>query len=128
FVAGLHVFLRWLFASMRPASENGLSCQWPLKRTLCGMGILFCALLSAVAILLTTHQVYWFSRSSEAWFDDPVRLIIRTRMMASRIKKLCGNVDWNRTRVESAFWEGNCEGLEPSPWDSVQPVWNDDSS
>ena len=92
FVAGLHVFLRWLYAAI-PASENVVSTSagttpWPLRRTVSIsvlVWLLFCAGIGATGV---AHQVSWLWNSPEPLVEGGSRLPARRTQSVNNLRQL----------------------------------------
>jgi hypothetical protein len=122
-VAGTHVFLRWLYASLRNKQENALPSRWPLKWTICGCTMLFCALLAVCSVVLTTHQIYWISKSSDALFADPFRERINILYEAKTLQKDAEELNWDSAKTRASFWQRGSSSIGRPALETIQPVW-----
>ena len=122
-VAGTHVFLRWLYASLKNKPESNFPSRWPWKWTLCGCAMLFCALLAICCVVLTTHQVYWMSKSSDPFFADPFREKSSTLLAAMTLQKDAEELNWDSGKTPASFWQAVSTGIGKPAWETVQPVW-----
>jgi len=122
-VAGSHAFLSWLYLRSRGSHENAFPAKWPWKWTLCSFGVLFCALLAICSLVLTTHQLYWISRSSDPLFTDPFRQRIGMLKTAMTLQNAAQAAQWNRLKTREAFWKENSISASQPPAEVFQPVW-----
>jgi hypothetical protein len=124
-VFGSHAFMRWLFGNMqRPAGEARESSQpWRLKWTVCGYGILFCALLAIATFVLTTHQIYWISRSEEPWFIDARTKFMTFIVVRNNLQREAETNHWDPAKTRAAFWKMEAVRDRSPAWETLQTVW-----
>ena len=122
-VASTHVFLRWLYASLRSKPENALPSRWLWKWTLCGCTMLFCALLAICSVVLTTHQIYWISKSSDPLFNDPFREKFSILFAAKTLQKDAEELHWDSAKTRASFWQAVSTGIGWPALEAIQPVW-----
>jgi hypothetical protein len=122
-LAGTNAFLRWLYACLR----NGVGTKYPVWRwkwTLCGYAMLFCAFMAICSIVLTTHQLYWMSKSSDPLFADPYRKSSAALIAAETLKEYAEDVQWDSTKTRAAFWQQQDVTRPGEPVsEAIQPVW-----
>lgn len=120
-VAGTQRFAQWLFSSHLQTEAQTKPPRWRWKWTLSGYGLLACALLAIASVVLTIHQVYWLSQSTEPWFENKTRRAGLLLATAYRLQHQAeqNNWDWGSTRA--AFWTNSTsEGME---WEQLEPIW-----
>jgi hypothetical protein len=122
-VGGAHFFMRWLYASLRNKPENALPSQWPWKWTLCGCAMLFCALLAIFSVVLTTHQIYWISKSTDPLLADPFRERISILYAAKTLQKDAEELHWDSAKTRASFWQGKRASIGQPALEVIQPVW-----
>jgi hypothetical protein len=127
-IAGSHRFARWLHGSVRVKAnaEAAIPHGWRWKWTLIGFGILFLTLLTIGSAILTTHQLFWLSRSTEPWFvvlkGDQLFLM----RIADKIQFEAGKHEWDREKVQEAYLR--LKLWDKSAWEEIEPVWVERSS
>jgi len=122
-VAGSHSFLRWLYGSLRNRSDSRWPAAWRWKWTLCGYAILACTLVAICCLVLTIHQVYWFSKSSDPMFADPSRKQVGTFIVASDLQKDAEELQWNTTKIRDVFLKKEVVVNGQPATETIQPVW-----
>jgi hypothetical protein len=122
-VVGTHVFLRWLHGRLKNGEAVGKSPAWRWKWTLCGFAMIFCTLLGICCIVLTTHQLYWVSKSSDPVFTDPI--LDRVAMIRSlfSLNQEADAVKWDSTRTRAAFWQRVFTSPGQPASEIFQPIW-----
>ncbi len=121
-LAGTHRFLSWVYAA-RTAKENAGPATWRWKWTLGGFGVIACTLLAICALVLTTHQIYWLSKSSDPLFVDPVRERVRVLRLAADLQKRAEELKWDTAKTREFFQTDGYAGSGQSAAEAVQPVW-----
>jgi hypothetical protein len=123
-VAGSHSFLRWLYASLRNQSDSRWPAYWRWKWTVCGFAMLACGLLAICCLVLTTHQIYWISKSSDPLFADPFR---KGLTVAMELQTKADELRWNSLKTHEAFLRNDLYGgsarSEDIAAETIQPVW-----
>lgn len=124
-IVGTHGFLVWLRSSWsaRTDGADNPAAPWRPKWTLSGFGIGFCVLIAVTSVMLTTHQVYWLSRTDEPWFMDRLRGLRMIHRTADQLLRLAEKNEWNVDRVGAAFLGTNSYSRDIPIWELVQPVW-----
>lgn len=122
-VAGTHWFLRWVYASARHPAADRVSTEWRWKWTLCGFGVLTCSLLAICAMVLTTHQTYWISKSSDPLFSDPFRERLRTLSIAVNLQRQADELQWDSIKTRECFLQKNSTVSGQPATEAIQPVW-----
>jgi hypothetical protein len=121
-VAGTHAFARWLYLHLR-RGESSFPPNWRWKWTLGGFGIVFCALAAIGSLVLTTHQVYWLSKSSEPLFADPFRERVGMWNVAEELQKKAEEVQWDAPKTQEAFWKATSLMTAQPVSETLQPIW-----
>lgn len=129
-VAGTHRFLRWVYAYARPSANGHAPREWRWKWTICGFGVLTCSLLAICAMVLTTHQVYWMSKSSVPLFTDPFRERLPILRVEVDLQKKAEEFHWDSAKTREFFMHDTSFGFGEPPTEAIQPIWieNDDHS
>ena len=123
-VVGAHLFLRWLYVSIRSSGGGSrLTVNWRWKWTLCVFGITGCSLLAIGCLILTTHQIYWISKSPDSILTDPYRQIRRMRMAALELKALAETNHWEVSETADAFYHQNGFRFPEPVAEEIRPVW-----
>jgi len=120
-VAGTHGFMRWLYASFADDARNPRLPIWPWRWSLCGFGIGFCALLAMGAAMLTTHQIYWLSKTHQPWFVSS-RQRFEILLTAIEFHKQAETLRWDSAETRAAFWRMRLSNSQPAG-EQFQPVW-----
>lgn len=120
-VAGTHGFMRWLYASLADDGKNPRFPIWPWRWSLCGFGIAFCALLAMGAAMLTTHQIYWLSKTDQPWFVSS-RQRFEILLAAIEFRKQAETLRWSSAETRAAFWGMRLSNSQPVG-EQFQPVW-----
>jgi hypothetical protein len=120
---GSHGFLRWLHHGLRGEREDGLRRSWRWKWTLCGYGILCCALVAICCAVLTTHQLYWISKSTDPLLTDGFRYRWQLRSIAMALQKTAEGAGWDGARTTEEFWQDSSPASGAAALETVQPVW-----
>ena len=102
-VAGSHSFLRWLYASLRNGNDSRWPANWRWKWTVCGLAMLACALLAICSLVLTTHQIYWISKSSDPLFAAPFRKRNEVRGEAISLQMDADKLQWDSAKTRESF-------------------------
>jgi hypothetical protein len=121
-VAGTHLFLRWVFASAHEPAEDRVPPEWRWKWTVCGFGLVTCSLLAICAMVLTTHQIYWISRSADSLFTDPFRERVRVLSFAVTLQKAADELQWNSLKTRAFVLQKSFTGSDVMT-EAIQPVW-----
>jgi hypothetical protein len=123
FVVGVHWFSRWVFAAKRRNEQGAHSLAWRWKWTLCGFGLVSCALLAMGSLILVTHQLYWMSRTADPVITPyPDREARSQYSIAELTTAAAREADWETARTQTAF--SNLLGYERTPASEyVQAVW-----
>ena len=122
-VAGTNAFMRWLYACLRSGVGSTKAPAWRWKWTMCGYAMLFCALLAICSVVLTTHQLYWMSKSSDPLFTDPFREKLVTLNAAMMLQKDAEDVQWDSAKTRAAFWQQDFTRAGQPASEAIQPVW-----
>ena len=122
-VTGSHAFLRWLYRSAHrdQANAGAAPTGWRWKWTLCGYGIGACSLIAIACVVLTIHQVYWMSRSSEPWYENRSATFLVLSYTAHGLTETADACGWDSTKTRAAFWAGTGYGRPPG--ELLQPIW-----
>jgi hypothetical protein len=120
-LAGSHAFIWWLASHLLSDEKDSRQVVWSWKWTLCGFGIAFCALLAIGAAMLTTHQIYWLSRSTEPWYVSS-RQRFESALVAMKLRKEAEALQWDSAGTRAAFWRMR-SGNDQPVCESIQPVW-----
>ena len=118
-VAITQLFLGWLYPSLRRSAPHP---RWLLRWTLSIYGALFCGIMAICSIVLTTHQLYWLSRSSDSLYfnrDQNWIVIHNLSMLAKNIQYAGDMTQWDTIEIQKCFWEYDLNDLT----ESVHPVW-----
>ena len=121
-IAGTHAFAKWLYPSLRKEASPRSPALWTWKLTLCGFGILGCALLSIGCLILTTHQFYWIVKSGDPPIVNSRRDLYVASFVPSRLVETAEEKEWDTREIQRAFWK-----LET--WDhrlaaeDLDPLW-----
>jgi hypothetical protein len=125
---GSHTFLQWLHGNLVQKSpqlcnESGLTHQtpWRCRWTVCIFGIMFASLVSVGCGILTIHQVFWLSRSSEPWFVNVTQNRVLTIRAAHDLQVKAQACNWSTIETQTAFWASQVDGNPV--WEVIQPVW-----
>ncbi len=121
-LAGTHRFLSWVYTA-RNAKVSARPATWRWKWTLAGFGVIACTLLAICALVLTTHQVYWISKSSDPLFADPFRERVRVLRLAADLQKRAEELKWDTAKTREFFQTDGYAGSGQSAAEAVQPVW-----
>jgi len=131
-VAGSHSLLRWLYAGLRNRDDSRWPVAWHWKWTICGFAMLACALVAICSLVLTTHQVYWISKSSDPLFADPFRKGLGVRRVARELQMKADDLLWNSVKTHEAFLQNDLATRSPRsedlPAETIQPVWIEGNS
>jgi hypothetical protein len=124
---GTHYFLRWLYAGSGE-SQKTQALRWPWKWTVCGFGILFCTLLAVSSGILTTHQLYWISKSADPLVADEITAGSRCFTVASGLQARAEDAQWDGARVRASFEAFHLSSILGSDkggpaLEKVQPIW-----
>jgi hypothetical protein len=122
-VAGTHRFLKWLNTAIQGEREEVAARPWPWKRTLCGFGMLFCALVAICSLVLTVHQVYWMSTSPDPLFSDPTRDRMATVIAATDLKRNAEESQWDSVKTRAAFFRTKSLTRQVAVAEVFRPVW-----
>ncbi len=122
-IAGTDAFLRWLFRCIAPSPIRAPALCWRLKWTICGYGILFCALVAIGSLVLTTHQFFWLSKSTESWFVDVTRPQISLIMTAGSLYNAAETNEWNTARTQQVFLGMNSLRESCPLLELFEPIW-----
>lgn len=122
-VAGTQRLCQWLYASMRGKTEDDLPSKWAWKWTLSGFGIAFCTLVALCSVVLTTHQLYWLSKSSDPLFTDSFRERIGMVSVARALLEDAEDVQWDAVKTRAAFWQKELTARGQPAAEAFQPVW-----
>lgn len=121
-VARSHFCLRWLYASLQ-TRQRDLLVKWRWKWTLCGYAMLSCGLMAIGSLMLTTHQLYWLSKSSDPMFADPVRERLHALHDISGFQKSAEDVQWNEGKTRASFLGSDDINSNKLLYDVFEPVW-----
>ena len=117
-LAGSHRFLQWLASGLAKGQrQDPKAMLWPM----CGFGVAFCALLAMGAAMLTTHQLYWLSKSRAPWSVTATRRL-EPVMIAARLRQEAEAVQWDNAATRAAFWRMLCSDDQPAG-ELVEPLW-----
>jgi hypothetical protein len=124
-VVGTQMFMRWLADNLQKRPEEGSSHprRWRLKWTICGFGTLFCALLAITSFVLTTHQIYWISRSSEPWFVNVTGKHLTLLFTAQSLQRTAETNHWNLAETRAAFWKMESIREQAPAWEALESIW-----
>ncbi len=122
-LAGSQFFLRWLYAGLKSKPENNWPSQWPWKWTLCSFAMLICALLAVCCVVLTTHQMYWISKSPDPLFADPFREKWSILYAAKTLQNDAEERHWDSAKTRASFWQAGSTRIGRPVWEAIQPVW-----
>jgi hypothetical protein len=124
-IAGTHAVLAWLRRSRsgRVHGKEVSAPPWRWKWTISGFAIGFCVLAATTSAILTTHQVFWLSRSDEPWFVDRLRGLRTMHRTASELRALAERNDWDVNSVQAKFPELRSSRNDVLIWDFLQPIW-----
>lgn len=125
-IAGTHRFASWLRDSGASNVTAPTPPPWRWKWTLSGFGILFLALLAMGSAILTTHQVFWLSRSSEPWVVDPRSYHLFLLGISNQLQSEAQNQQWDREKTQAAFVRLAKNGK--TAWEELDPVWVEQGS
>lgn len=84
---------------------------------------MFCSLIAICSLVLTFHQLYWISRSSEPFFANPLREKAGLIILADSLKTDADEAEWDLVKTRDAFWRRNSEIARLPAAELVQPVW-----
>ncbi len=73
--------------------------------------------------MLTTHQVYWISKSSDPLFTDRFRERILILHEAVTLQQAAEEAQWDGGQIRKAFWKGNSTVRGLPAFETIQPVW-----
>jgi hypothetical protein len=122
-IAGVHWFSMWVYGFVwNPKNDRGRH-KWAWKWTLCGFGMLFFTLLAIGSLILTTHQLYWLSKSSDPLFTDPYLGKAGMLNVAMNLQVRAEEAQWNAQKTREAFWRGKAAFTGRPALESIQPVW-----
>jgi hypothetical protein len=122
-VAGSHAFLRWLYASLRNPNDSRWPAAWRWKWTLGGFAMLGCTLLAICSVVLTTHQIYWISKSSDPLFAHPDREGLGVDSVAKELQTKAEELQWNSVKTQDSFRRNEFTGSGLPAAETIQPVW-----
>jgi hypothetical protein len=122
-LAGSHSFARWLYASLRDRSGSRWPASWRWKWTLCGYAILACTLVAICCLVLTTHQIYWFSKSSDPILDDVSGKQVGPFIVASDLQKDAEELQWDTAKTRDVFLKKEVVVNGKPATETIQPVW-----
>ena len=129
-LVGSHRFLRWLHRNLsqqnpEPAEAPGLAAQngWRWRWTVCLFGIGFASLVSVGCGILTIHQVFWLSRSSEPWLVNVTRNRVFALKAAYELREKAEACGWSTSETQKAFWRTQRHSDQPPVWEAIRPVW-----
>jgi hypothetical protein len=121
-VVGTHAFAGWTYRHLR-SGESSLLPNWRWKWTLGGFGVVFCTLAAISSLVLTTHQLYWLSKSSEPMFTDPFRGKAMMWHVAYELQKKAEEVQWDTLKTRT-FWKEEAARVTAQPaLETMQPIW-----
>lgn len=120
-VAGTHRFLSWV-CSAREGAEGSPPVRWRWKWTLCGFGMLACILAAICSLVLTTHQVYWISKSTDPILVDPFKERLKLAQL-SELQQQAEELQWNTAKLRELFGKDALGDSGGSALEAVQPVW-----
>jgi hypothetical protein len=120
-ISGTHLFIRWLVRCLNNKTESASQFRWSWKQTLCVFGMAVCAFSATGAAMLTTHQIYWLSHSSEPWYVSS-RQAFEVIRAGQALKKEADVVDWDAASTRAAFWRMQSRNGQPI-CESIQPIW-----
>jgi len=122
-IVGAHLFLGWLYSSIRGEQLGSLPVNWRWKWTLCGFGAAACSLLAIVCIVLTTHQVFWMSKSSDSLLVELTidRAVIRS--VAQDLKRAAEAEHWDSGKIRAGFYRQQDAILKGVAVEGFEPVW-----
>jgi len=124
-VAGSHSSLRWLYASLRNRVDTRWPAKWRLKWTVCGHAILACTLVAICCVVLTTHQIYWISKSSDPLLADRVEQRFGVQDAATTLQTEAELSQWDSAKIRESFLQkeiGWSWSRQPAT-EAIQPVW-----
>lgn len=119
-IAGTHAFLRWLFRHWRDDQNAPRGAQWRWKWTLSGYGMIACSLLAISGAILTTHQIYWLSKSTDPLFADPFRERFAVQRLAMSLKSEGDASRWDISELRKSLLKESYQDLAS---DAFDPVW-----
>lgn len=120
-VVGSHFCLLWIYASLRTKQRDS-TFRWRWKWTLCGYAILGCALAAMGSVMLTTHQLYWLSKSSDPMFIEPEHVYVERFHDVSLLKEKAEAVQWNSDKTRASYL--GMDSINSNKlYDVFQPVW-----
>ncbi len=115
------MFAQWLFSCLFKIETQTQAPRWRWKWTLCGYGLIACALIAIASMVLTIHQDYWMSKSTEPWFENKTRRVTLLLATAYRLQNLAQENNWDWARTRAAFWTNpSYDGME---WEQLEPIW-----
>jgi hypothetical protein len=81
-------------------------------------------------MVLTTHQLYWMSKSSDPLFSDPIRERLPMVRMGADLQKKAEELHWDSVKTRESFMHDTAFGFGEPPTEAIQPVWieNDEHS
>lgn len=124
-MAGTHGFARWLHAAAGNATSPETAApappRWRWRWTMSGFGILFLTLLAIGCGILTTHQVFWLSKSSEPWFVPLRGQQLFLMGVANHLQLEATKQDWDREKAQEAFLR--LEISNKIAWEELDPIW-----
>jgi len=122
-VAGGHVFLRWLYATVRGGKDSRWPIKWRWKWTGCGFAILGCTLLAICSFILTTHQIYWISKSSDPLVGDPFTERSGLSIVAMCLQTEANESQWDSVKTRESFLHSDFTRFGQPAAETIQPVW-----
>jgi hypothetical protein len=122
-VAGTRAFLQWLTVKWRGKSDGAVASGWRWKWTVCGFGIVFCSLVAISSLVLTTHQLYWLSKSSDGLFGDPWIRFPGLHAAARELNNTADDLEWDNSKTRQAFEKAGRVNFGQPVWEETQAVW-----
>ncbi len=122
-VSGSHVFLRWLHAAFQAGHVSAVQGHWRWQWTLCVYGIGFFGLVAICCLVLSVHQLYWFSKSTDPLFADSRREAVGIRVVAQTLQSGADDAQWNASRTRAVFWQTLAPTTGRPALETFQPIW-----
>jgi hypothetical protein len=125
-ITGTHSFLHWVYGSFRGQQAGSLPLKWPWRWTFCACGAIACSLLAIICIVLTTHQVYWISESSDPLLVELTYDRFAMRGVSHDLKEAADSEHWDSEKVRTGFYEQKEQVFGSTAVESFEPVWVSD--
>lgn len=128
-VAGTHAFVRWLYrhGQTPPGAQDDSppaeGRPWKWRWTLCGFGLGFCSLVAIIAFVLTAHQTYWMSKSSDPWFVNRWRIQVPQAEVERALLEATETNRWNLAQTRAVFEAASSRSSAEPVLEAVRPIW-----